>query len=90
MYTSSSGGFLSMLKGIKISSLLDGTSKTLSVINQAIPIIYQIKPLVGNVQSLFKISNMLKSNEVSDNTSKVMELPYDTKSDNNASPVFFV
>lgn len=92
MYSSSGGGLLSLFKNISLSSFLDGTSKTLSVINQAIPIIYQIKPIVGNVQSLFKISNILNAKEpVSTSSSKLLEAPQSvSKVNDNASPVFFV
>ena len=34
---------LNTLKDIKWTSLLDGTQKTLGVLNQAIPVFYQIK-----------------------------------------------
>ena len=46
---------LSILKNIKWGTLLDGTSKTLGVINQAIPIIYQVKPIIGNMKTISKI-----------------------------------
>jgi len=51
---------LSFLKNIKLGAILDGTSKTLGVINQAIPVYYQVKPIVSNIGTLFKISNSIK------------------------------
>ncbi len=51
---------LAYLKTIKWSSLLDGTQKTLGVINQAIPIVYQIKPILSNTKTLLKTANALK------------------------------
>ena len=36
---------LSAAKGINWGGLLDGTQKTLGIINQAIPIVYQVKPI---------------------------------------------
>ena len=51
---------LTALKSIKWGSLLDGTQKTLGVINQAIPIVYQVKPIVNNAKTLFKIANVMK------------------------------
>lgn len=76
-----SGGLLNLIKGLNIPGILDGTQKTLSVINQAIPVIYQVKPLVNNIGTIFKIRN-------------IMNEP-DNKSDNkkttsNNSPIFFV
>ncbi|MBQ8132532.1 MAG: hypothetical protein IJ193_08585 [Bacilli bacterium] len=52
-------GVWEMLKGIKWGGILDGTQKTLGVINQAIPIVYQVKPMVNNMRSVFKIANMI-------------------------------
>ena len=66
------------LKGIKWGTILDGTGKTLGVINQAIPIVYQVKPLFSNAKTLFKIAN-----EIND-TSPVVE----TK--DNTSPIFYI
>lgn len=52
-------GIIEMLKGVKWGGILDGTQKTLGVINQAIPIVYQVKPLMTNMRSVFKIANMI-------------------------------
>ena len=49
------GGLKSLFGGIKWSSILSGTQKTLNVINQAIPVYYQIKPIWGNLKSFGKI-----------------------------------
>ena len=73
-------GSLSFLKKINFSNLLDGTSKTLGVINQAIPVYYQVKPLVSNVKTIFKITNALKDNPEEK-----------TKKDKtSSSPIFYV
>lgn len=86
MYSGSSGGILSFLKGIDIPAFLDGTSKTLNVINQAIPVFYQVKPLIGNVGTLFKISNAMNSDSSNTpNESKALEQP---KTGN--SPIFYI
>ena len=52
---------LSSLKTIKWSSLLEGTQKTLGVINQAIPIVYQIKPIVNNAKTIYAIDNFINT-----------------------------
>ena len=70
MYPNLNGNLLSrgfsFLKSIPFAEVLDGTSKTLGVINQAIPVYYQVKPIIQNVGTVFKISNALKnSNEES-------------------------
>ena len=52
----------SWLKRIKWSSLLDGTQKTLGVINQAIPIVNQVKPIMQNAKTMFRIVKEVNSN----------------------------
>ncbi|MEG0994689.1 MAG: hypothetical protein RR359_04725 [Bacilli bacterium] len=42
------------------SNLLNTTGKTLNVINQAIPVFYQIKPILGNAKTLFKVMGAMK------------------------------
>lgn len=75
-------GILEMLKGIKWGGILDGTQKTLGVINQAIPLVYQVKPMVSNMRSVFKIANMI--NEPT-NTNSVPNTPKQTN-----NPVFYL
>ncbi len=70
---------LSALKNIKWATLLDGTQKTLGVINQAIPIVYQVKPIVNNAKTLFKIANVMKEPEQ-------QEIKKETKT----SPIFYI
>ena len=60
---------LPRIKNIKWSTILDGTQKTLNIINQAIPIIYQIKPIYQNAKTAFKVINAFKD-ETKKNTPK--------------------
>ena len=69
---------LSLLKTIKWTEFLDGTSKTLGVINQAIPIVYQVKPIMNNAKTLFKIANIVNS------PTQEKEIK------NNNSPIFYI
>ena len=46
-------------KLFNFSDLLNKTQKTLNVINQAIPIFYQIKPLWNNTKTILKIANIV-------------------------------
>ena len=48
-------------KNLDFNKILSGTSKTLNVINQAIPIYYQIKPIIANAKTLFKVANIIKA-----------------------------
>ena len=63
------------------TNILNNTQKTLNLINQAIPVYYQVKPIIQNVGTVFKISHALKnSNEES--------IP--DASNTHNSPIFFV
>ena len=70
---------LSLLKNIKWGTILDGTQKTLGVVNQAIPIIYQVKPMINNAKTLFKIANVINKDPQ----------PEEIK-ENNSSPIFYL
>ena len=72
---------LSFLKNIKWSSLLDGTQKTLGVINQAIPVVYQVKPIINNAKTMFNIAKVM-------NTKDETPKKEDTKTNN--SPIFYI
>lgn len=82
----SSGGILNLIKGLNISGILDGTQKTLGVINQAIPIIYQVKPLVNNLGTIFKISNIISNDNYSETDNNTKE----KENKSNNSPVFYI
>ena len=51
----------SKLKALSFTEILNGTQKTLNIINQAIPIIYQVKPLVNNTKTILKIANAINN-----------------------------
>ena len=77
---------LSLLKGIKWGTILDGTQKTLGVINQAIPIVYQVKPIINNAKTMLNIAKIVNSpTEDSNNITSNKE----TKQNNN-SPIFYI
>lgn len=55
-------------KGFSFAGLLNGASKTLGIINQAIPVVYQIRPIWNNAKTMFRVAKELGS---SDNSSSV-------------------
>ena len=76
---------LSAIKSIKWGALLEGTSKTLNVVNQAIPIIYQVKPIFGNMKTLMKIATGLQENE------PTTTLPKEEKKEQSTNqPIFYI
>lgn len=84
------------IKNIKWGTILTNTQKTLNVINQAIPVYYQIKPIVSNLRSFGKIMRAFNSPDT-DTNSTVKETNNNTvntttnqKEDPNGLPTFFI
>lgn len=81
------------------SELLNKTQRTLNIVNQALPIFYQIKPLWNNTKTILKIANIInekpkeirkqtvnqnnKKNEIENNTKQTTKKQYN-------EPVFFL
>ena len=79
---------ISLKDSIKWGEILDGTKKTLDVISQAIPIYYQVKPIVSNAKTIFKIAGALNTNNDSGNN-----IEQNKKEENispNNSPIFYL
>lgn len=75
-------------RGISFSSILNGTQKTLNIVNQAIPVVKQVTPMIKNAKTMFKVMNEFKKVDepVSvSNTNKIEEI----KSVDNNMPTFF-
>ena len=58
--TTGLSGIKGLLGKFSFSSLLNGASKTLNVVNQAIPIFYQVKPIINNAKTMFRIVGAVK------------------------------
>lgn len=50
-------------KSFSFTNLLNGASKTLGVINQAIPVIYQVKPIWNNAKTMLRVMKAVNQNE---------------------------
>ena len=79
--------FFSNFRRMNISSILDGTQKTLSIINQAIPVIYQVKPIYQNMKTAFKVVNAFKD-ETKVSSQKKENIRSNTYSSNG--PTYFL
>ena len=53
-------GILSGIKGINWSGMLGNASKALGVVNQAIPIVKEVGPMMNNMRSMLKIASVFK------------------------------
>ncbi len=49
--------------GITFGGILNGTQKTLNIINQAIPIVKQVQPVMKNAKTMFKVMNEFKKSD---------------------------
>ena len=74
------GGLFGLSK-INWGNLLNNTQKTLNVINQAIPVYYQIKPIYNNARTMFKVFGAMNdkrttnSNNNSNNLTNTVKFP---------------
>ena len=98
------GGLLSRLglRNINFGNILTNTSKTLNVINQAIPVVKQVGPMFNNMKSMLKIASLFNdattpsnNNTQSNNTvnNKVNNETKENTITNNSysnSPNFFI
>lgn len=79
---------ISLKDSIKWGEILDGTKKTLDVISQAIPIYYQVKPIVSNAKTIFKIAGALNTN--SDSSNNIEQNKKEENISPNNSPIFYL
>ena len=97
---STSTGIATATNKITFNGILNGASKTLGVINQAIPVFYQIKPIWNNAKTMLRVAKAMNSSDINDfDASKIkVNTSSNTKKDttkNNSSiineegPTFF-
>lgn len=73
--------------GINWSSILSNTQKSLGIINQAIPIVYQVKPMINNAKTMFKIAGAVKAdNKTTPNEPKLEK----TTNTYENKPIFYI
>lgn len=87
--SSSSAGILSKLS---FSSFINGTSKTLNLINQAIPVFKQISPMFKNMKTMFKVMNEFKKtdNSFTQDIGNINIKKDNNISNNDGKPTFFI
>ena len=82
--------FLSGTSKINWSNLLNNTQKTLNVINQAIPVYYQVKPIYNNAKTMFRMVSALKDDDTKIDKQKKTNKAQSEKKDTSNGPVFFL
>lgn len=62
--TGAAAGMMGAMKGkFNWGGLLNNTQRTLGIINQAIPIFYQVRPMWNNAKVMFNIMNAVKGDD---------------------------
>ncbi len=78
------------IRNINFGSIISGTGKTLNVVNQAIPLVKQVSPVVKNAKTMFKVMNEFKRvNTPSFNKIKKETNEYKETIKNSIGPTFF-
>ena len=62
--------FLRNARGLNLGTILNGTQRTLNIINQAIPVIKQMSPVVHNARTMFRVMNEFKKVDSKESTAK--------------------
>lgn len=90
-------GLLSKIfrNGINWSTILSNTQKTLNIVNQSIPVIKQMGPMINNTKTMFKIMNEFKKVDTpKKETKEIKQINETNKTINNKqinynNPTFF-
>lgn len=106
--SNASRGLLSKLfgKGFNFGNILTTVQKTLGLVNQAIPVIKQVTPVMQNAKTMFKVMNEFKkidtpnlnntTNTDNNNLSNISESNINNTTNNienatyNKGPTFFI
>ena len=51
------------LRSINFNGILNGTQRTLNLINQAIPLVKQVSPVMKNAKTMFRVMNEFKKTD---------------------------
>ena len=88
------GGLLSKLglRNINFGNILTNTSKTLNVINQAIPVVKQVGPMFNNMKSILKVASLFNdattpSNNNNNNNSINNKVNNETSGERNENTI---
>jgi len=70
--------------GVTLGGILNGTQRALNFANQAIPLVKQVKPVIGNAKTMFRVMNEFKRAET---PNKAINNNVNNISNNNQSSV---
>ena len=88
------GLFSRLFNGINFSSILNGTQRTLNIVNQTIPLVRQAQPLFKNAKTMFKVMNEFKKvdtpSNVSTEANKSSNVIENSNYQSDVGPTFFM
>ena len=98
------GLFSRLFGGLSFGRIISGTERALNFANQAIPLVKQVKPIIGNAKTMFRVMNEFKKNEKpinnsvnnninniqNTNTQSTKVKNYNKEYNNNNEPTFFM
>lgn len=90
------GAVRSATSGISWGNILTTAQKSLGVINQAIPLVHQVRPMITNAKTMFKIADALKGDKRNTNTkvgnrnTTVMKEETSSQVKNENKPIFYI
>ena len=78
--------------GVSISNFLNGTQKVLNIANQTIPLVKQVKPIIGNAKTMFRVMNEFKKTSIPNITEEkeIISNEEIKPISNNEGPKFFI
>ena len=79
----------SLLSRISFSSIINGASRTLNLVNQAIPVVKQMSPIMKNLKTMFNVMNEFKKADIDNSTSLVTTADKVAES-TGEGPTFFI
>ena len=83
-------GLKNLTKGVTLTGFLDGAQKTLGVINQAIPIVHQVGPMITNAKTMFKIADVINTPDKTYNNSNVRDENIKSINFSTNKPIFYI
>ena len=83
-------------RGINWNNILNNTQRTLGIINQAIPIVYQVRPLLTNARTLFRVASAINNsddeerNELVNDNNYSNNVSYEEQKKDSNGPIFYL
>lgn len=69
-------------RGLNWGSILNNTQRTLGIINQAIPVVKQVSPIVNNAKTMFRVMNEFKKMDTPTEPNTVVNNATNTNTEN--------